>query len=196
MDNTIKNTWTLTPRLFALFTQEVSGQLSDGNWENSYPTNHWEFWANMNVVEGDTISYVRGNYVSSFSKTAPTKMNGYDLVSLAGSCGVDLSDRMRAYVVGSMFDLDEHLCSYADSIIYNGDLPDYIYKFSREAQDKEPSERTQSDIRYIDTVIDFKAMSDIVPAMQKCYKHLYTRDECIADLKLLKKEMKKVLNQY
>lgn len=36
----------------ALFTQELVGQISDGMWENSGPTDHWQFWCDLEVVVG------------------------------------------------------------------------------------------------------------------------------------------------
>ncbi len=36
----------------ALWHQEISGQISDGMWENASPRNHWKFWCNMDVEFG------------------------------------------------------------------------------------------------------------------------------------------------
>lgn len=37
-----------------LFTQELSGQLSDGHWENSSPRDHWQPWCSAKVVVDPT----------------------------------------------------------------------------------------------------------------------------------------------
>lgn len=45
---------TLTSRTaVALWVNEVSGQISDGMWENARPNNHWQFWCRLQVIVGD-----------------------------------------------------------------------------------------------------------------------------------------------
>jgi len=36
----------------ALWDHEITGQLSDGAWENSTPHNHWEFWSDLESKHG------------------------------------------------------------------------------------------------------------------------------------------------
>jgi len=43
----------------ALWHNEISGQISDGMWENSRPFNHWQFWCRLNVVSGETTEFIR-----------------------------------------------------------------------------------------------------------------------------------------
>lgn len=38
-----------TPSAVALWHCEVSGQISDGMWENSTPRNHWVFWVSLDL---------------------------------------------------------------------------------------------------------------------------------------------------
>lgn len=38
-----------------LFTNELAGQISDGNWENASPHNHWEAWNECEVLVGDNV---------------------------------------------------------------------------------------------------------------------------------------------
>jgi len=50
-----KSTGTMTftsPTAVALWNCEISGQISDGTWENSRPTNHWQFWCRLDVKLG------------------------------------------------------------------------------------------------------------------------------------------------
>lgn len=43
-------------RQAALWTYELSGQVSDGHWENSRPYNHWERPCYAKVIVGDLIT--------------------------------------------------------------------------------------------------------------------------------------------
>lgn len=55
MANTWKTSGTMTftsSTAVALWNNEVSGQISDGMWENSTPHDHWQFWCRLNVVVG------------------------------------------------------------------------------------------------------------------------------------------------
>jgi hypothetical protein len=40
-----------------LYTAEISGQLSDGAWENARPMDHWQVWSDINVQIGSPIGY-------------------------------------------------------------------------------------------------------------------------------------------
>lgn len=37
----------------ALWHAELTGQMSDGLWENTRPHDHWRFWCDLEVVTGD-----------------------------------------------------------------------------------------------------------------------------------------------
>lgn len=36
----------------AVFDHEILGQISDGAWENTRPTNHWKFWRSLEIKHG------------------------------------------------------------------------------------------------------------------------------------------------
>ena len=40
-----------------LFKSEITGQLSDGAWENARPFDHWKFWCNAEVVMDGAVGY-------------------------------------------------------------------------------------------------------------------------------------------
>ena len=40
-----------------LYNAEISGQLSDGAWENARPADHWQVWSDINVKIGSPIGY-------------------------------------------------------------------------------------------------------------------------------------------
>jgi hypothetical protein len=40
-----------------LYNAEISGQLSDGAWENARPADHWQVWSGINVKIGSPIGY-------------------------------------------------------------------------------------------------------------------------------------------
>ena len=41
-----------------LFATEITGQLSDGRWENTRPYDHWKFWCNAEVI----VDGLKSNY--------------------------------------------------------------------------------------------------------------------------------------
>jgi len=45
----------------ALWDYEITGQLSDGHWENAGPQNHWEFWGSLESKVGSDVGVVRGD---------------------------------------------------------------------------------------------------------------------------------------
>jgi hypothetical protein len=45
----------------ALWKCEVTGQLSDGAWENSVPHNHWKFWCKSEASVGDKPGITLGD---------------------------------------------------------------------------------------------------------------------------------------
>jgi hypothetical protein len=42
-----------TPGAFAIWIAELTGQMSDGMWENTTPYGHWRFWSDCEVQLGD-----------------------------------------------------------------------------------------------------------------------------------------------
>jgi hypothetical protein len=65
-----------------LFVCEISGQLSDGAWENTKPYDHWTPWAGSEVKVGSRIG-----------RDFPVKKDGYGLGTLLPYVG----DRMLAF---------------------------------------------------------------------------------------------------
>ncbi len=61
-----------------LFTNELSGQISDGQWENTRPHDHWENWCNAEILVGDNVgrdfSTIKDNY----------NLNSKDLLDVVG----------------------------------------------------------------------------------------------------------------
>lgn len=76
----------------ALFTRELVGQLSDGAWENASPSDHWEAWANADVL-------VRNDGL--VGRDFPVRKDGY---AFAAQLIEVVGDRMIA--IGREFDAD------------------------------------------------------------------------------------------
>ena len=63
----------------ALFNYEIVGQLSDGEWENARPRNHWKEWCNCDVVtvgtthDGLTIDGIGRNFYAKKDNYALTR---------------------------------------------------------------------------------------------------------------------------
>jgi hypothetical protein len=64
---------------FALWRYEITGQLSDGHWENASPQNHWEFWCDL-IPDFSEDEQPR---VELFSAHKPVTKNTYALHDLA-----------------------------------------------------------------------------------------------------------------
>lgn len=72
----------------AVWREEVLGQLSDGMWENTSPTNHWEFWHKLVTKLGEpSVVMDEGKHVPYRQKTS------YNIAGLYEYVG----DRMLAY---------------------------------------------------------------------------------------------------
>ena len=79
-----------TARQVALFNTEISGQLSDGSWENTQPHDHWKVWCDCEVEVAED-----GNVGRNFSAIK----SGYALHSLIEYIG----DRM--VFIGNLADI-------------------------------------------------------------------------------------------
>lgn len=66
-------TFTLPRTALALWVSEVSGQISDGMWENSRPNDHFKFWHRLTLVLGP---------VASLAATRQCRKNNYALTRL------------------------------------------------------------------------------------------------------------------
>ena len=58
----------------ALWQHEILGQLSDGAWENTRPDDHWEFWHDCEVKQGQV-------HLELGSSGRRPKKNGYNLIT-------------------------------------------------------------------------------------------------------------------
>ena len=67
-----------------LFKSEITGQLSDGMWENARPSDHWQFWCDADV-KADGKCYTEG---------WPMKTN-YNLLSLIKYVKEEMKDAIR-----------------------------------------------------------------------------------------------------
>jgi len=83
-------TITLPLTAAAVWKHEVCGQISDGNWENSAPHNHWQFWCALETNVGDTPSVTD-------NKEFACRRNTYDVVRLMNIDDHMLMPRMLAY---------------------------------------------------------------------------------------------------
>lgn len=62
----------------AIWDWEVTGQLSDGTWENSVPHDHWKFWCRCEAVVGEQTGVV----MAPDSWRGPTRTK-YNVTNLA-----------------------------------------------------------------------------------------------------------------
>ena len=161
---------TLPKRLKALFEHEISGQLSDGAWENAYPLDHWKFWNKLTIVEGP-FSYEKGT-------EWPTKRSGYNLIKeLVTEC--DLSERMRIYVICEVMGYDNDVCQYMEYAFKNGKLvEDCSYHLFIMEKPTLPAKLNS-----------YK--HEVAKGLE-----LYSKDALIADLKELRVCMNKVLTAH
>ena len=108
-------TMTLTSRTaIALWVNEISGQISDGMWENSRPHNHWSFWNRLEVRLGDVNSLVaterclKNSYALTRLHQAKWEDGTYILRDRMLACGrmakviVDFKDRDMLYAAEFM----------------------------------------------------------------------------------------------
>lgn len=76
MEHYMTGTMTLTtPAAATVMECEIKGQMSDGAWENSNPSDHWKFWNDLTVEVGDK------NFVTS-KDIWQCRKAGYGLTSL------------------------------------------------------------------------------------------------------------------
>jgi len=74
-----------------LFTEELKGQISDGAWENSGPSDHWEVWCDAEVDFGDNVG--RDFHV----KKDNYNLNSRHLVEVVGDRMVDMIKVHKAF---------------------------------------------------------------------------------------------------
>lgn len=190
MNNKEQHIWTLPSKgLKAIFDHEIRGQISDGAWENTLPYSHWHFWSALDTQVGKDWAFKFNRLVPSNEKY-PTKKTAYNLVGeLLDPEVIDLSYRMRAYYVDAELDFGlgrdaEFLVTQTGTI---KSLDDVRSELKRVASGFS-SDYWNAKIAKIETVTP-----DDLALFTQTYD-AYTRKHLINDLRLLKKQMKIVIN--
>lgn len=105
------NTGTITftsPSAAAIFDEELTGQFSDGMWENSRPYDHWKFWCNLKVAVGTENKVTtdcawkcgKKNYnISSLFPIIGDRM--LKIGKMAKACGFGVDRRVAEYMPDS-----------------------------------------------------------------------------------------------
>jgi hypothetical protein len=180
-----KHTWLFPSKgLHAIWEHEISGQLSDGAWENSTPHEHWKFWGHLEtgVNEDGQFRFIKGT-VHDY----PKKKSGYNLSTLIDEDFVDLSPRMRAYYIDAELELGlgrdaEYFLNRDGEAL----TPDQIRADLRAFQNDYWLEKLK---RFEDVGLDIAAS-----AMQKGFD-TYTKKDLAKDLREIKSAMKKVIQE-
>lgn len=82
-------TFRLTKTARALWDAEVTGQLSDGTWENARPHDHWKFWCDLESEEVGSVHEC--DVVLNPERRYAVRKNAYDIIGLM-DCKFDGSD--------------------------------------------------------------------------------------------------------
>lgn len=190
MNNQEQHIWTLPSKgLKAIFDHEIRGQISDGAWENTTPYNHWHFWCVLDTQVGNDWAF-KFNRSVPHNDRYPTKKTAYNLVGqLLDPEVIDLSYRMRAYYVDAETGLGlgqdaEFLVNQAGVV---KTLDDVRSELKRVASGFS-SDYWKAKLEKIETVtpLDLTTFKQLYDA--------YTRKHLIKDLRLIKKQMKIVIN--
>ena len=148
----------------ALWHSEITGQLSDGMWENSAPHDHWKFWARCVVAEGEPKLVCEG-----YNRPVKT---GYNIAGLLPIIG----DRMLKAGQMGLAGGDEAACRGAEY------MPSTLADF----QQSRLTNTWKYDFveRYMASVTDEIA--------EKFYTTVYTMKDLKADIRSIKAAMKTV----
>jgi hypothetical protein len=166
-NKTAHHTWYFPSKgLKAIFDYEIRGQLSDGAWENATPYNHWRFWSDIDTkVSPKGLWSFEFNPSVDYAYKRPVKKTAYNLLTLVNP-DCDLSNRMRAYYLDA--ELDIGLGRDAEYLTTRGE-------YWREKLAK------------LEAIDDVSRMAFHIEYANYSRKHL------IADLRLIKKQMKAIL---
>lgn len=179
-----KHIWTFPSKgLKAIFDEEIRGQISDGAWENSAPYNHWHFWCSLDTALGKDWAFKFNSNVD-YDDKYPKKKSGYNLVGalLDPEC-IDLSPRMRAYYVDAELGLG--LEGDADYLVNdNGQV--------RELEDIRKDLKRHNNEYWDKKLANIEKIAPRFEEFKAAY-NAYTRDDLIKDLRLIKKQMKAVI---
>lgn len=148
----------------ALWDCEITGQLSDGMWENTAPHDHWKFWAHCEVAEGEPKLVCEG-----YNRPVKT---GYNIAGLLPHIGDRMLKAGQMGIAGG----DERACRGAEY------MPATLAEFL-ECQSTGSWKH--------DFVRDYMAGVDAEVA-EKFYATTYTIKHLRADIKAIKAAMKSV----
>jgi hypothetical protein len=93
----------------ALFSCELSGQISDGMWENSRPHNHWEIWS------GASVNVNPENLGKDFYAQRHYNFNSKDLLDAIGNRMLNIcnmaENNLPLEIINDFNDFDPY-CDY------------------------------------------------------------------------------------
>jgi len=188
MSVTSKHTWFFPSKgLKALFDNEICGQLSDGAWENSAPYNHYKFWCNLNTEVGTDWGFLFDKDVYYHHDRTPAKRTGYNLLTLVDAECVDLSYRMRAFYINAelglgLVDKDaEYLVNQTGDALTAEQVRANLKCYSSSDFWVKRLERFES-----------LGIENLCDKMKEGLEK-YSRADLIKDLRLIKKQMKVVI---
>lgn len=183
MSDTPQHTWSFPCKgLKAIYDNEITGQLSDGAWEN-YPLNrHWYFWNSLKT-QASTGWEFKFNPQVDFNDRYPKKNTAYNLTTLVDPDITDLSGRMRAYYVDGEgeFGLGQENVRYLIDKNNEAHTKDGVIKVLRDCKNE-----------YFDKKAELFEKFDKFDEFRERY-NAYTRNDLIADLRTIKKQMKVVI---
>ena len=161
----------------ALFDKEIKGQLSDGQWENCRPLNHWKPWSNAEVTVAAEGAPVGRNFAAR---------DKYDLTVLAGN---DVVRGRMITAVKLVLTFGEQMYPLVSKLFdVDGSWRGYPRQRANPTNDQDTLDvqlhelfPTQERLENVRTMAD----------MQR-----YTKSDLLADLKDLKSAMKLRLDHY
>ena len=155
-----------TVSAIALWKDEITGQLSDGMWENSKPYEHWVFWSNMKPVLGRPgVKATDAPLKSSYNLSA--------LVEYVGDRMLQVGKMARAVnnpnADREVFHAAQYMPATFDEFMKSKETGKWAYDYVA------------------------KYMTDVTPEIaQKYYATSYTDKDLSRDLSLIKMAMKNV----
>jgi hypothetical protein len=154
----------------ALWVNELSGQISDGMWENSRPYDHWKFWCRLDVRFGEVASFNRGGewvgkYNYNFANLYKYVGDRMLAIGRMAKAGADPNDR-------SIRCIAEYMPTTFEEFKRNQETSDWKYQFIHD---------------------EMKNVTDELASA--FYASSYTMKEMKADIALIKDTMKMVSNQ-
>ncbi len=169
-----------------LFLHEIQGQISDGQWENSRPNNHWEFWCSFDensiIVDdkkiGRTNNIIRNKYPSKYSSDyIYCEKYKYNLLNK------DLLDCVsdRMLFMAKLLTVAPEQCAKLNSIPNNANSYNDYEKYAREYEN---DGRADEDNYYKKQI---KAWNEAGFTYE--YLESIEKDETILTMKQLRKEL-------